>query len=203
MIPGAEVYVYFSDPGDMELPGFEWVHKRICERYDPPELWARHLREMEADIMFLLTDDCEVFEDTLKQIVKVFEEVYPDTDGVIGAHMVGIKNPMKGSMSATGRKFADRFPGRRIFCSDYKRFFMDSEYTLFAESIGRFYYDENKVRLIHHHPVINPGDIDSTHHNVRQYLPEDREIFARRQKLGYLWGKNFISTRASTKEASI
>jgi hypothetical protein len=96
---------------------------------------------------------------------------------------------LEGAMSATGKKFADRFPGRTIFCPDYKRFFMDEEHMLFAQSLGRFYHNPDKIKLVHHHPVLDPSAIDETHHEVRKYLPADQKTYLSRKKLGYLWGR--------------
>lgn len=196
LIPDVKVYVYFSDPKDKESLGFpykfSWIEARICEEYEPAELWAKHLREMSADVMFLLTDDCEIFPDTLKQIAVAFAENFPDTDGVIGVHMVGIRNQMRGAMSVTGKKFSDRFPKSQIFCPDYRRFFMDTEYTIFADRVGRFLYDPNKIKLIHHHPILDHANVDATHHEVREFLGKDQSTFVRRQQYGYLWGRDFL-----------
>ncbi len=148
-----------------------------------------------VDAFCYLCDDVEVDQTCFEAVNKLMMNRWPDTDGVVGLHQKNIAN-MNGwcqsAMGVVGRKFADRFPDRKIFCPVYQRFHFDSELGQYARSVGRFEYCL-EASLWHHHPVYETNEMDETHRLVRdpQLVAADTAMYKVRHENGLIWGKTF------------
>ena len=158
-------------------------------------------REMGESVkgMIFICDDTELDKDCLRVAIKELGKRFPDTDGVIGFNQQniyekrGFSGFCKAGMGLIGKKFADRFPNRQVFCPDYTSFKSDRELLEFSEKHKLFYWS-GEARLKHHHPRFGgiEGVVDEAHLKVRDgNSNEDKEIYIRRKKKGYLWGENF------------
>ena len=139
-----------------------------------------------------LNDDIEIFDDTLSVILQEFEHNFPDTDGVLGINQVNIHDIHKvdAAFGVIGRKYAERFPDKKVWAPCYNRFFCDFELWQYAKSIGKFVFCR-QAQLNHYHPSLNRDWEDSTHNEVRKYLRQDKLTFQKRQAAGLLWGKTY------------
>jgi hypothetical protein len=164
------------------------------DNYNAAEFWNNHLKEHNnnTDITYYLNDDVILSPDCLKNSINSMEKFFPDLDGLVCIVQEGFGNlkTVPTAFGALGRKFVERFPDKKVFCQDFKRFFLDEELYLYSKSINKCYYDVDS-KLIHCHPVLDKKYEDSTHFEVRKYWKQDKIIFDERRKLNYLWGKDF------------
>ena len=156
-------------------------------------IWNRVAPTITEGAFCYLCDDVEMEPGCLEAACAALVSRWPDTDGVVGLHQVGIqgkKGTAQSAMGLIGAKFLDRFPGRVPFCPEYRRFHFDSELGLYARKVGRFHFAE-EARLIHYHPAHYPGEKDATHEVVREAGPvaEDRRVWNERRAKGLLWGQ--------------
>jgi len=153
------------------------------------------LAQADGDWHLGLSDDMELFPDTLSKLLEVAQRNWPDTDGAIGLNQVTIPDAPESGLIAIGRKFADRFPGRRLSCEDYE-YFSDREQIAYMKEVGKFIYSK-EVQLKHYHPAFFPEEMDATHLDLRLGNPgaRDLEMFNLRQSKGWLWGRDFIRVR--------
>lgn len=172
-----------------DLPEIELF---LLQNYRVPDFWNQRFKESKSDILIYLNDDIELFDDCLIQIINYFEVNFPDLDGVVGINQININSPDKvqAAFGAVGIKYSERFPERQVFCPDYNRFYGDYELWRFAKEVNKFVFGERAL-LNHYHPCTNRKLEDDTHVQVRKFLPNDKEIFRKRQELNLLWGRDF------------
>jgi len=193
------VYVYYSDKTEfyqgLELymtPDTYVIPKLLDFKYEASLFWNRHLQLTQANLMFYLNDDIILYKDCIKNACESMLEHFYNMDGVIGLNQTNLPSnqTVKAAFGVIGKTFADRFPERKVFCEDYKRFYLDLELEKYATSINKFFFDK-EARLTHLHPGFTSNGADSTHDNVRQYLQQDKRTYFDRLSKDYLWGKNY------------
>ena len=166
----------------------------IGEKFRAPSVWNHHLGYMKADVMVYLTDDIEVAEDFLQQIMLQTAIYMPDYDGVIGfnqTNLEGVVRVCKAAFGAVGRVFAERFPDKQVFCPDYGHLYIDTELEAAAKHAGRFWWC-SEIQLVHYHPAVNPDWYDATHEHIRNmYKAEDIRMWNARKVRNWIWGINF------------
>lgn len=188
-----EVHVYFSIEKEMieisEKFRQPWIHFYLLKSYRVPEFWNAHLLKMKADAMVYLNDDVVIPPKGIKKIIECYEQHFPDFDGVMGLNQsLESSTNKEGAFGVIGKKYADRFPNKQVFCPDYNRFYADEELELYARSIGKFKYDK-EAKIIHLHGSFYGKD--TTHNEVRKYLKQDKRTFQNRQERKLLWGESF------------
>jgi hypothetical protein len=192
------IYLYFSVKEEYDI--YYAIFKDIPNikpvlletEYRVPTFWNTHLQKMTADGLVYLNDDIEVFEDTIDKIKLEFYRYFPDYDGVIGLNQLNLNEFQKveGAFGVIGRKYAERFPNKQVFCLDYYRFWGDFELMQHAKEIHKFHFS-TEAQLIHNHPCTNRKFQDATHEDVRKYISKDKEIFNKRKEKGLLWGRTW------------
>ena len=135
------------------------------------------------------SDDIYYEEDAIEIAYKELIDRFPDTDGVIGINNYNLGSQgHEGAVTLVGDKFLERFPNRDLFCPEYLHFYVDTELTLLAKKLNRFYFCIES-RVYHDHPSIT-GNYDSTHHYKRsERHTRDGEVWKQRQASGKLWGE--------------
>jgi len=194
------VYVYKSSKEEFERDSIGYrQHPRVLTRllekpYNASEFWNDHLKESHADITLYLNDDIVMEQNCLKEVVNIFNTKFPDTDGLVGIRQANLHpdQALQTAFGAIGNKFAERFPNKAVFCTNYERFFLDKELFLYSTKVNKLHFqEEGGPELIHYHPAFYKEMLDSTHTDVRTHLNKDRIMFNRRQSSGLLWGENF------------
>lgn len=191
------VFIYFSshtDANEVEA-SFDrpWITRRFTLYNKCGVFWNAHLLIMKADIMAYMNDDVLFFDNTIEELVKTYQEHFPDFDGVMGINQSNLpeKEMLKSAFGVIGNKYAERFPDRQAWCPDFYRFGGDEELMRYAESINKFYYAEN-VKIKHLHPAHEKGcSTDSTHRAVRKFRSKDVEICHKRKVNKLMWGQSF------------
>lgn len=142
------------------------------------------------DLQVGLCDDMEMLDGCLLNGIKCFSDNFPDLDGVVGFNQVNVPNGCPNAIGIVGRKFAERFPGRNIYCPDYHHFGVDAECMAYAESVGKFKFCE-EAKIYHYHPACSCRKPDDTHKSLRVLASNDHSIQEERKKRGLVWGKSF------------
>jgi hypothetical protein len=191
------VKVFYSDP-DEKLRAekdldFSWLEHKIygSEDFRAPVFWNDYLKTMDADALVYLTDD--VLIDRYCLLIASEHLKKMDFDGVIGFNIdnrVEEVQPCLAAFGVLGAKFADRFPGREVFCPDYYSLFADVELEKYAKFVGRFKF-EHACKLVHFHPAYAPDEADETHLWTRRRVSREAAFFEMRQSKGLLWGRDF------------
>jgi hypothetical protein len=190
------VYVYFSKKEELDYfkdkyKTYDWIKHKMTDYKKCSSFWNSHLNRMKADAMCYLNDDVMLYPDTIERIKTTYLEQFSDFDGVLGICQanIPIEKCVKSAFGVIGKKYAERFPNKGVFCPDYARFYGDAELQMFAESINKFYFTED-VKLIHRHPEFSKGK-DDTHRKVREFKEIDTVNFNKRRRKNYLWGRDF------------
>lgn len=192
------VRVVFNDPNEANAIGNRFgedaslICYNIKDEHVAPKMWNDLLLSERYDILCYLSDDLELDKNCLKNGINCMKENFPDFDGVVGLKMSNCPpgQVVQAAFGMIGRKFAERFIDKQVFCPEYKKFCIDKELEMFSKSINRFVYCE-EATLVHHHPAFTKTPPDHTHQFVRTFLQLDLAIFEERQKRGYLWGSTF------------
>ena len=193
------LYLYFSTRKELAyfsnlFRGDDWIHCRLVKNYKTSTFWNKFLKTMKEDALLYANDDVLFFRDTIEQAITYMIRLYPDTDGLLGIRQSNLPDnqALKTAFGVIGKKFADRFPDRQVFCPEYFRFYGDQELYDFATKIGKFTFC-HLLQIKHLHPAFNKGYIDDTHIDVRRYWENDKITYHSRRSKGLLWGINYLT----------
>lgn len=142
---------------------------------------------MIPDGLLPLCDDMELKPGAIEAALEVFNRLYSDDDGVVGFAQEGIPSFGPTAVSLIGRRFLDRYPGRRLFYPGY-RHYGDQEIFLLADSLGKFHHEPAAV-VYHYHPGIHKIESDQTHQETQMCKEKDQELAKKRREAGLIWGK--------------
>jgi len=132
------------------------------------------------------TDDLVFYPGTISTAVAKLERTFRDTDGVIGLNQYQDGNPKgrKYAFCLIGRKFAERYPGRQIYCPDYIHFNSDRELGFHAQNVRKFCFLP-AAKIVH---IRLP---DNTTKLGRTVYVRDKRMYRERQARKILWGLSF------------
>ena len=168
-------------------------------------VWNRFLATWETgDLFVYLCDDTILDPYCIAAAVREMQAKFQDTDGLVGLHQSNIAGKdgwCRSAMGVIGRKFAERFVNRQVFCPDYSRFHADSELGAYARELGKFSYCE-AASLVHLHPVHNRAEMDETHVVVRDppVVLLDKRVWERRRAIACMWGKDNMLVREDVRD---
>ncbi len=196
IVPNTTVWIFFDAWKELNQFkrgskfSYSWLNLRVLQRpFTPPTFFNDFMYLSEADIVINLSDHCTVDKNWLKEICRAFRDKFPDYDGVIGAKVSDLPdNFLNSAFCAIGSKFADRFPNRAVWCSDYKVFYCDEELGLFAKSVGKFYFCP-AATVTYYFPHFT-AKIDDTWKWARRNKTHDVEMNKARHKANLLWGRD-------------
>lgn len=174
---------------------YSWLwHEMLPSLHDDfraINFWNWYLKQMGSDALVYLTDD--ILLDRFCLLIAIEEIKKMDLDGVVGFHIdnrTEERQPCLAAFGVVGKKFAERFPDRAVFCPDYYSLFADLELQAYAESVGRFKF-QSACRLVHYHPSYTNEVPDATHLHTRRRVSRESGIYLEREKAGLLWGESF------------
>lgn len=141
----------------------------------------RMLREFDSDYYVYAADDLEFPKDCMKNALRTSLTHFLDGFGV-----VTLGRLTRCCFGLFGKKFADHFPDRQVFCPDYRHYGSDSELLATVKKLDIFAYPpERESQVIHHRRK------DETCRLARKSRTEDHEIREIRKERGYQWGIDF------------
>ena len=141
---------------------------------------------MAHDGLLCATDDITFRPDTFPNILTLFNEKFPDDDGVLGLQQGGKHHPS--GVCLMGQKFLERYPKKHPYCPEYYHFACQ-EILWLAAKLDKWASTE-KVYVDHHNPKADPSAMDQTHKDARKYRKRDEMIKKERRAKGLVWGLN-------------
>lgn len=141
----------------------------------------RVLREFDSDYYVFASDDLIFPPDCIECTMARMQECFPDGFGVVS---MGKKN--KTTFGLFGRKFADHFPNRQVFCPDYIHYAGDSELMRVVRTLGKYAFPPKRNSGVNHLRLK-----DDTWRLARAVRDRDHMIRDERRVKGYLWGVDF------------
>ena len=147
----------------------------------------RVLKEFDSDYYIYGSDDLNFRPGCIKCAIAKMQECFPDGFGVIS---IGKKN--RAAFGLFGRKWADHFPDRQVFCPDYIHYASDSELMRCCRELGKYSFPPERDSMVLHARLK-----DDTWRLARAVKARDHAIRLEREQKGYLWGIDFnlITTR--------
>ena len=141
----------------------------------------RVLREFDSDYYVFASDDLFFPPDCIKCTVARMQECFPDGFGVVS---MGKKN--KTTFGLFGRKWADHFPDRQVFCPDFIHYAADSELERTVKGLGKYAFPPKRDSSVQH-----SRPKDETWRLARAIRTRDHAIRNERWEKGYMWGVDF------------
>jgi hypothetical protein len=163
------------------------VDKVLFLRAQRGSVYCRNLVSQSAEDAFLYaTDDIEFRPGALEWAARSLDERFADGDGVVGFNQENSGKFCRAGVALVGQRFLQRYPNRKLFYPGYFHFSCQ-EIERAAEALGKFYYCP-EAKLIHHHPSLEPRQLDQTHAEARRLRAEDLALSKTRRRAGLLWG---------------
>lgn len=141
----------------------------------------RVLREFDAPYYIYASDDLIFPPNCIECSMETMKEKFPDGFGLV---TIGKKG--RAPFGLIGRKFAEHFPNRQLFCPDLVHYGGDSELMRTVNKLGIYAFPPNRESQVKHF-----RKKDETWRLARRIRDEDRAMFYKRQQKGYLWGIDF------------
>ena len=141
----------------------------------------RVLKEFDSDYYIYASDDLFFPPDCIKYAMIKMGERFPDGFGVVS---IGKKH--RCAFGLFGRKFADRFPNRQVFCPDFIHYGSDSELWRTVSKLGKFAFIAHRPSSVNHHRLK-----DETWRMARASRTRDHKLYFKREELGLNWGIEF------------
>ena len=141
----------------------------------------RILKEFDSDYYIFGSDDLFFPLDCIACAMARMQECFPDGFGVVS---IGKKN--KTTFGLFGRKFADHFPDRQVFCPDYIHYAGDSELYRAARHLKKYAFPPKRDSSVQHSRLK-----DKTWRLARRVRTRDHAIRDERWEKGYIWGVDF------------
>jgi len=142
----------------------------------------RILKEFDSEYYIYAADDLFFPLGCISYAMIKMRQRFPDGFGVIS---IGKKT--KCAFGLLGRKFADHFPGRQVFCPDYIHYGSDSELLRTAGKLGKFDYLRHRPSSVAHPRIV----YDETKRMAEENRTRDQKIYSQRKEMGLNWGIDF------------
>jgi len=141
----------------------------------------RVLKEFDSDYYIYASDDLFFPPDCIECAMAKMRECFPDGFGVV---TIGKKN--RSAFGLFGRKWADHFPDRQVFCPDFIHYAGDSELHRTVTKLGKFAFPPKRDSGVQHFRLK-----DETWRLARAIRDRDHTIRHEREGKGYMWGVDF------------
>ena len=141
----------------------------------------RILREFDSDYYIFGSDVLFFPPDCIKCAMARMQECFLDGFGV-----VSIAKKNKTTFGLFGRKFADHFPDRQVFCPDFIHYASDAELMRAVRTLGKYAFPPKRDSSVQH-----SRPKDDTWRLARSVKTRDHAIRDERIAKGYIWGVDF------------
>ena len=141
----------------------------------------RILKEFDSEYYIYASDDLTFRPNSIKYAMIKMQKSFPDGFGV-----VALAKKNKCTFGLFGRKFADHFPDRQVFCPDYIHYASDSELMRCVRALGKYAYPPERTSM-----VLHARPKDETWRLAHQVRGRDHAMRDERIEKGYLWGVDF------------
>jgi len=141
----------------------------------------RVLKELDSDYYIYGSDDLFFPPRLIEYAMVTMKKRFPDGFGVIS---IGKKH--RSAFGLFGRKWADHFPDRQVFCPDFIHYAGDSELHRTVMKLGKFAFPPERDEMVRHARMK-----DETWRLARRVRTRDHTIRTEREAKGYMWGVDF------------
>lgn len=141
----------------------------------------RVLKEFDSEYYIYASDDLIFPPDCIKYAMATMQERFTDGLGVVS---IGKKG--RATFGLFGRKWADHFPDRQVFCPDFIHYAGDSELMRTVSKLGIYAFPPQRESMVRHARMK-----DETWRLARQVRSRDHAIRIEREGKGYMWGVDF------------
>ena len=151
----ADIFIYFDNNDIENYNKFKDIQGITCVLI--PEQWfCQHINNYHCSRstkkgVIVLNDDMRLEPNALEELIKCFEGIYPDTDGLVGMNQYLLPTGSQCAAWLIGKKFSDRFPNREAIYQGYIGRFGDTELMQTAQMLGKFFWCENS-KIEHYQP---------------------------------------------------
>jgi glycosyltransferase involved in cell wall biosynthesis len=139
----------------------------------------------ETDGVFPAVDDVVFEKGFFEYVFGLFNENFPDDDGVVGITQCGKYNPT--GMCLVGQKFLHRYPDKLLYHPDFYQFAAQEIHRLCMSTKKKTFILEDKYVVKHGKHHYGNDWIDKTHYEARKHYKRDRNtkiLFAKRPPYG-------------------
>ena len=130
----------------------------------------------------------EILPGSMEKALEKFNQEFPDDDGVLGFHQIGLPGYCPTGVCLIGQKFLNRYSNKWPLCPEYYHFGDPEIYDL-ANKLGKFRFAGEGVTVFHHQAGYEGRPLDQTHHDARLHQQEDSDLRVKRQQEGKIWGE--------------
>jgi hypothetical protein len=148
---------------------------------------SNRLSSLVTDGVIPTCDDMEFLPGIIEGALDIFNQNFPDDDGVLGLHQEGLPSYCPTGICLMGQRFLSRYPNKWLFCPEYYHF-GDVEIYHLAAKLGRFQAGGKEIAVLHHQAGYEGRPLDQTHHDARVKQREDSELRIKREQEGKIWG---------------
>lgn len=141
----------------------------------------RVLKEFDSDYYIYGSDDLTFPPKLIEYAMATMKKRFPDGFGVVS---IGKKH--RAAFGLFGRKWADHFPDRQVFCPDFIHYAGDSELMRTVSKLGKFAFPPERDEMVRHARMK-----DETWRLARRVRDRDHTIRTEREEKGYMWGVDF------------
>jgi len=141
----------------------------------------RVLKEFDSPYYIYASDDLIFPLDCIRYAMATMQRRFTDGFGVV---TIGKKG--RCAFGLFGRKFADHFPNRQVFCPDFIHYGGDSELLRVVKKIGKYAVPPERESQVKHF-----RRKDETWRLARGIRTRDHAIYRKREEKGYMWGIDF------------
>ena len=151
------------------------------ERMDWVYSTNRVLKEFDSEYYIYASDDLFFPPKLIEYAMATMKKRFPDGFGVVS---IGKKH--RAAFGLFGRKFANHFPDRQVFCPDFIHYAGDSELRRTVANLDKFTFPPERDSMVRHARMK-----DETWRLARRVRTRDHEIRREREEKGYMWGVDF------------
>lgn len=170
---------YIAETANKQLHNVSVISNK--ERLDWVYSINRVLKEFDSEYYIFASDDLLFPHDCITHAMAIMNKRFPDGFGV-----VSIGKKTKCAFGLFGRKWAEHFPDRQVFCPDLIHYGGDTELFRAIIKLGLFAYAPQRTSQVKHFRMK-----DETWKIARKVRTRDRKITQQRLDQGYIWGIDF------------
>ena len=141
----------------------------------------RVLKEFDSDYYIYASDDLFFPPDCIEYAMATMQKHFPNGFGVVS---IGKKG--RAAFGLFGRKWAEHFPDRQVFCPDFIHYAGDSELMRTVSKLGIYVFPPQRESMVRHSRMK-----DETWRLARAVRTRDHTIRREREEKGYMWGVDF------------
>lgn len=191
-----QTIVLVCDGDEKTFEHFKNYRRDITIRLVPIHMGSVFCRNViikdSIDGVLYATDDITFSESSIQKAFELFNNTFPDDDGVVGFKQNRSSKDCPTGVALVGKEFIKRYPKRNMFYPKYYHFCAQEVSRLCEKLEKNVFVTSNDLLITHYHPAYIKEEMDQTHRDARVHRAEDRALSSARRKSGEIWGDSNI-----------